>query len=97
MTTPVHLRPPKSIIGPPLSGNAVIYEGRIIPRLRCNEEGDSVCIVVDGRMAFTFPKALAYVAAGLAAECLAVGSGYSHSEADAPGRPFAPEYLEIGS
>lgn len=84
---------PKSIIGPALAGHHVIVEGRIIPHLIAHPSGDQVTLVLDGRFSIVVRSDDAYQVAWLIAQALAIGEGYSHILADAPGRPFAPRML----
>ena len=85
----------KSIVGAERTGFSVVVDGREIPHLHCHPKGDATLLVVDGRFAFEFPNEWAWLAAKLAAECLAIGQGYAHSGSDATGHPFAPMVFEM--
>jgi hypothetical protein len=92
--------PPRKVadfIGPPVSGNTVIIDGRRIPRMVCYERGEEVEFVLDGRFGYTFPKEWAYLAAAFAAQALAVGAGFSHLGSDGTPQPFAPQVMYIGT
>jgi hypothetical protein len=74
----------------------VIIEGRFIPKLGARDEGDEVCIILDGRFAINGPKELGSTVAWLVANALAIGEGYSHLGAETKERPFAPIGTQIG-
>lgn len=75
----VHLPGPDSVpslFGPERSGHSVIIDGRVVPNLHAYDRGDTVDFVLDERMAFEFPRELAYLAASFAAEAMAIGAGF---------------------
>lgn len=87
---PVLSEPPALLIGP-FETYEVIVQGRRIPGLtgRKREDG-AVSLTVDGRFGAEFPnEEVAGQAAWLIAQAMAIASGYTHMEADRPGRPFA--------
>ncbi len=88
-------RPTKSIVGPPITGNHVVVEDRIIPRLRCHDHGDEVSIILDDRYEITVPAGKAYQVAWIVAQAMAIGQGYSHLGAGDKQRPFAPQLARL--
>ncbi len=83
--------------GPREPGFSVIIEGRAIPGLTMYEEGDEVCLILDGRMSINVPRERAYQVAWFAATALAIGAGYSHIGGETRDRPFAPRAMGISS
>lgn len=76
--TPLHKDPVPDMIGPKIIGNSVIVEGHKIPNMTMIDRGDIVEFIIDGRMAFEFPRECAYTAAIFAATAMAVGAGHPH-------------------
>lgn len=87
-------KPPELLVGP-FQQWSVQVDGRIIPRLTGYREGDKIALVVDHRFTASFSEADAHQAAWLIAQAMAIGGGYSHLGAEAPGRPFAPQARKI--
>lgn len=83
------------MVGPVSSDPQVIIEGRAIPRLTMRDEGDEICIILDSRLAFPFPRSLAYQAASLAANALAIGAGFPFAGADEKCGAFAPKAAAV--
>lgn len=83
--------------GPRRAGHTVIMEGRAIHRLTMLDEGDEVCLILDGRLAINAPREWAWLVANFAASALAIGEGYCHIGAETRDRPFAPRIMELGS
>lgn len=90
-------RETSSIIGPELSGNAVIVEGRVIPGLTCRDLGEYIDLILDRRFSITIPKAQSGQVAWLVAHALAIGAGYPSFNAEMENRPFAPKAMMLGS
>jgi hypothetical protein len=88
---------PRSIIGPPLSGNRVIVEARVIPRMRAHDTDAGIEIILDGRFSITISKDDAYPVAWMIAQALAIGQGYPSLNAPNKDCPFAPEYYVVDS
>lgn len=88
---PPRLNAVDNMQGPERVGNTVIIDGRAIPKLHMHDNGDEVEFVLDGRLAFGFPREWAYLAATFAANAMAIGSGYSFIGAETRERPFAPK------
>lgn len=87
--------PPEWMIGP-FEEWRVVIEGRAIPYLTAFREGsDHTCIVVDNRFTVSFPNELAYQAAWLLANAIAVGAGFPWLGAESRDRPFAPKCSAI--
>ena len=84
---------PPSVVGPAFSGHRVIVDGRVIPRMKCHQHGEEITLVLDGRFSIVVRAAEAHNIAWMIANALAIGAGYSHMGADAPGRPFPPGML----
>lgn len=82
-----------SIVGTERTGNAVVVDGYVIPRMHCYDRGDEIEIIIDGRFSYQFPKEWAYLAASMAAQAMAIGEGYSYKGASEKGRPFAPKLV----
>lgn len=89
----VNMPPPRDLvptmIGPERQGNDLIIDGRVIPNIAITDYGEEVLLVLDGRMAFLFPREIAYLAASFAANAMAVGGGYASAISDTKDRPFA--------
>lgn len=83
---------PRSIIGPPASGNHVIVDARVIPRMTATETADGIEIVLDRRFAIVVSRDDAYPVAWMIAQALAIGQGYSSVRAESRDQPFAPQY-----
>lgn len=75
----------------------ICVDGRIIPRMTGRMVNERCEIHLDGRWCYTFDNIeMAYLAAALAANALAIGEGYSHAGAERKGQPFAPTVMMIG-
>ncbi len=85
----------ESMKGAERSGNAVVIEGRLIPKLTMRETDTEVVFVLDGRLAYGFPKALAHHAAHFAATAMAIGGGYACITADEKLKAFAPTVIGL--
>ena len=89
-------KPLDPLLGP-FSYNAVIVEGCKIPLLTgIRDDEGNVSIIVDERFSVTFPPDLAYQAAWLLAQAIAVASGYSHFGAETKDMPFASRCAALG-
>lgn len=64
------------MLGPKFSGHSVIIDGRLIPDLHAYDRGESIEFVLDGRLAFEFPREWAFLAAAFAANAMAIGAGF---------------------
>jgi hypothetical protein len=84
--------------GPPVGGNSVILEGRLIPRMMMFDRGDEIEFVLDGRLAYGFPRAQAWDAASFAAAAMSIGAGFPHHSGGEhfTAREFAPEVVSLG-
>ena len=83
-------RPP-FLMEPFLDYRPVVLEGRVIPRLTGHQVTESETeIILDGRFGATFPNDLAYQAAWLIANALAIGQGFAYLSSETVDRPFAP-------
>ena len=80
---------PELLVGP-FQEWRVVVDGRFVPRLDGRADGDDIWLTVDRRFTAKFPKDLAYQAAALIAEAMAICSGYPHFGADSKAQPFAP-------
>ena len=81
--------------GVQLSGNSVVIEGRVVPKLTMHETDTEVEFVLDGRLAWGFPKHLAHHAASFAANAMAIGAGFPCFTADHKCEAFAPRVMFI--
>ena len=81
----------------PVSWNAVVIEGRQIPRMKVREaDNGTVEVKFDERWVYIFDsEADARHAATFAAQALAVGSGFPSLSAPSKDRPFAPEVIVL--
>lgn len=68
----------KEMTGPAMIGNSVIIEGHRIPNMVMIDRGAMIEFVLDGRMAWDFPREWAYYAASFAATAMAIGAGHPH-------------------
>lgn len=90
--------PKKGFFGVPLhpSWHKVEIEGRRIPLLHVREWEGKVEVMLDDRWVHIFPDhGTAWLACSMAANALAVASGYSYLGAKDKNHPFAPEVIEI--
>ncbi len=83
------------MLGPERSGHSVIVAGRLIRGMVAYDRGAEIEFVLDGRFSYSFPRAIALLAASFAAQAMAIGSGYSHLGAATKDRPFAPEVIAM--
>lgn len=81
--------------GPEQSGLSVIIEERVVPNLAMRETATDVVFVLDGRLTFGFPKAIAHQAAAFAANAMAIGAGFPCFAADHKCEAFAPKVAVI--
>lgn len=84
-----------NIVGAEVRYNKVFVDGHVIPRMGCRENEDNIEIILDGRWCYIFPKEIAYLAADLAANAMAIGAGYSHLGAESKSHPFAPKIMML--
>jgi hypothetical protein len=83
--------------GPEQSGCSVIIDGRKVPNLVLVDHGDVIEFLLDGRLAFPFPREHAWQAAAFAFAAMAIGAGFSHpNHMHFTQRPFAPEMRQLG-
>ena len=97
MTNVTHLTQPDQpdlLVGP-FQVSHVVLEGRAIPLLTGRKTATGTVLIVDGRFEIEFPNELAYQAAWLLAQAIAVAQGYSHLGAKTKERPFAPMIKQI--
>ena len=88
-------KPVEFMVGP-FEEYRVVIEGRMIPWLTAYRDGDDgTALVVDHRFSITFPNDLAYEAAWLIANAMAVAAGYPCLSSENRDRPFAPQCAEI--
>lgn len=88
-------RGPPDMRGPERMGCDVILDERVIPNLHMHDRGDTIEFILDGRLAYEFPKEWAYLAAAFAANAMAIGAGYPFLGAETRDRPFAPKCYRI--
>lgn len=86
--------PPDFIIGP-FEENRVVLEGKLIPKLTAQREGDNISLCLDNRLSIAVPKEAAYDVAWLVANAMAIGAGYPCFTADRKTEAFAPGCSEI--
>lgn len=78
--------------GPQQTGRAVVIDGRLVPNLVMYDRENEIEFVLDGRLAFAFPRDIAWLAAAFAFSAMATSAGFAcpggmhHTQ-----RPFAPE------
>lgn len=88
-------KPPDLLIGP-FEEWRVVVQGRCIPHLTGRREPDGIWLTVDHRLAAgPFTEEAAYQAASLAANAMAVATGYSHAGAESKDQPFAPRVNQL--
>jgi hypothetical protein len=68
--------PTSTMLGPDLMGQSVILDGRLIPNLHAHDRGKTIEFVLDGRMAYEFPREWAWLAGLFAANAMAIGAGF---------------------
>jgi hypothetical protein len=85
--------------GPDNLGSSVVMEGRLIPNVAMFDRGDEIEFVLDGRLAFGFPRDQAWNAIAFAAAAMAVGAGFPHYSGGKhfTQREFAPQVVQLGS
>jgi hypothetical protein len=66
------------MMGPENLGNSVIVDGRLMPHVAMFDRGDEIEFVIDHRLAFGFPRELAYQAASFAFAAMSVAAGFRH-------------------
>jgi hypothetical protein len=83
--------------GPENSGCAVIMESRLIPHVAMYDRGDEIEFVLDGRLAYGFPRDQAWSAMAFAAAAMAIGAGFPHYSGGkhATQREFAPQVMQL--
>ena len=76
--------------GPDRFGNDIFLDGHIVPNMVMHDKGETVELVLDGRMIYIFPREIAYLAAHFAANAMAIGAGHPcFSAPHKTGKPFA--------
>ena len=79
------------------TGYDVFWEGRLVPKIHAYDRGDTIEFVLDGRLGWEFPREIAFLALGFAANAMAIGAGYAHFGADKKIEAFAPRVIGINS
>lgn len=75
----------------------VVLDGRVIPLLTGRrQENGRIWLMLDHRFAGEFEEDAAWQAAGLIANALAIGQGYSSYNATSRDQPFAPLGMQVG-
>lgn len=88
----------EDFFGPTLnpSWHRVIIEGKLIPQMLVRDCGGNVEVLFDDRWVYIFDtKEMALMACSLAANAMAVGSGYSFLCAENRDMPFAPTVMTL--
>lgn len=86
---------PDLLVGP-FEQWRVVVDGRFIPNLTGWREGSEVWLCIDNRFAQRFPnEEVAYGAALLIAQGMAIASGYAHLGAETKDRAFAAKAMGI--
>lgn len=90
--------PPGFLVGP-FEEWRVVVDGRFIPKLTgVRNSNGTILLVVDHRFGVELPnEELARSVAFVVAQALAVGAGYTHLGADAPGGRFAPMAMGVNA
>lgn len=84
------------MMGPPATGRAVVIDGRLVPNMVMFDHGGDVEFILDNRLSFTFPRNIAWLAANLAFQSMAVAAGFSSiAGAHFTQLPFAPEVVAL--
>ena len=75
----------------------VIIQNRVIPNILAKEWSDGAWeVLIDGRMSWVFSsKSSCYQAIKMAANAMAIGSGYKCLHSETKDHPFAPEHKEV--
>jgi len=90
----------EEFFGVPLhpSWHKVIIEGRRIPNLLVRKWDENVEVMFDDRLVYIFPDVpTARLACTLAANAMALASGYPWMGAPNKDMPFAPQVIELGA
>ena len=89
---------PPLLVGP-FQEWRVMVDGRMIPNLTgFKYEDGRVALSVDHRFGADFPnEEIAYQAAWLIANAMAIGAGYPSMSAESKDRPFASRGFQVGS
>lgn len=83
--------------GPVNTGCSVMIDGRVIPNLVMYDKGDEIEFVLDHRLAFIFPRDVAWLAASFAFSAMAFGAGFAGPSAmHFTQRAFAPQAMALG-
>jgi hypothetical protein len=83
------------MFGPEETGHSLIIEQRLIPNFRIRKTETGVVFTLDGRFAYEFDDANAWLAASMAAQAMAIGAGYARLGSSDKSQPFAPEVFGI--
>lgn len=62
--------------GPARVGHSVFVDGHLVKGITMVDRGDIIGLVLDDRMIFEFPRAIAPLAARFAAQAMAIGAGH---------------------
>ncbi len=81
-------------LGPELSGHSVIVDGRLVPRLRAYDRGNTIDFILDGRFSYEVPTELSDLFASAIGNAMAIGAGWPCLAADQQA-PFAPRVFEL--
>jgi len=82
--------------GPENGGCSVIIDGRLMPHVAMYDRGGEIEFVIDHRLAFGFPRDLAYQAASFAFAAMAVAAGFRHpSGLHKTQHPYASECVRL--
>lgn len=82
--------------GPKFTGARVCIDGRAVPNLAMIDRGDEIEFILDGRLSFSFPRAIAWLAASFAFDAMAIGAGFAHPSAQHfTQRSFAPQVIDV--
>lgn len=83
--------------GPKQGGHSIIVDGRVMPHVVMMDRGEEIDFLVDGRVAFTFPREQAYNAAQFAFMAMAVAAGFaSPAHHHFTQRVYAPGAICLG-
>lgn len=79
------------IWGPTSGGHDVIWQGRVVPKLKAIDQGAEIMFILDNRLGWSFPREWAFHALDMMANAMAIGAGYPCFTAEEKFKPFAPK------
>jgi len=85
------------MLGPVFSGRNVIIDGRHIPNVAMIDHGAEIEFILDGRLSYSFPRDIAWLAMAFAANAMAIGAGYPSASGGLhqSQREFATPVMEL--